>query len=233
MLRICVVLALVTCSFAGSIPTPEHPLATLRPAHPRIIATDADFARLRELVRKDTFAAKGYAAIKWHADQMLDQPTVVHRLIGPRLLDQSRLCLERVYTLALVYAIIGETKYLNRAVKELRAAAAFPDWNPSHFLDVAEMTHAFAIGYDWLFHDLSPEDRARFRTALTEKGLDEAIKIYRRHNWWTVVVHNSNQVCNGGITAAAVAMSDEGPERAEYIVKQSGDTCPLAMASYT
>src|SRR6266851_4042147 len=83
------------------------------------------------------------------------------------------------HPLALVYRISGETKYLERAVTELRAAAAFPDWNPSHFLDVAEMTHAFAIGYDWLFHDLSPEDRALFRKAITEKGLDEAIKIYR------------------------------------------------------
>ena len=28
-------------------------------------------------------------------------------------------------------------------------AARFEDWNPSHFLDVAEMTFALAIGYDW------------------------------------------------------------------------------------
>jgi len=231
MLRICVVLALVTCSFAASISTPEHPLATLRP-HPRIIATDADFARLRELVRKDTFAAKLYADLKHQADQMLDQPTVVHRLIGPRLLDQSRLCLERVYTLALVYRISGETKYLDRAVKELHAAAAFPDWNPSHFLDVAEMTHAFAIGYDWLYQDLSPEDRTLFRRAITEKGLDEAIKIYQRHNWWTVVVHNWNQVCNGGITLGALAIADEDPGRAGYIVKQSVESIQLAMGSY-
>ena len=44
-------------------------------------------------------------------------------------------------------------------MKELRAAAAFPDWNPSHFLDTAEMTHAFAIGYDWLYEGLGPEAR--------------------------------------------------------------------------
>lgn len=232
MLRIYLVFALVSCSFAASISVPEHPLKTLRPTHPRLIATEADFTRLRELVRQDSFAAKGYASLKYQADQMLDQPTVVHRLIGPRLLDQSRLCLERVYTLSLVYRISGEKKYLERAVKELRAAAAFPDWNPSHFLDVAEMTHAFAIGYDWLYQDLSTEDRALFRQAITEKGLDEAIKIYQRHNWWTVAVHNWNQVCNGGITLGALAIADEDPKRAEYIVKQSVESIQLAMASY-
>jgi hypothetical protein len=232
ILRTCVVLALATCSFAVAIPAPEHPLATLRPAHPRIIATSTDFSRLRELVRNDTFAAGLYTELKHHADQMLDQPTVVHRLIGPRLLDQSRLCLERVYTLALVYRVSGESKYLDRALKELRAAAAFPDWNPSHFLDVAEMTHAFAIGYDWLFQDLSAEDRALLRRSITEKGLDEANKIYQRHRWWSTVAHNWNQVCNGGITLGALAIADEDPERAEYIVKQSIESIQLAMASY-
>ena len=232
MLRAASLLIFISSTLAASVQPLEHPLATLRRDHPRLIATDADFARLRELIQSDKFAAGLYANLKRQADQMLTQPTVVHRLIGPRLLDQSRLCLERVYTLSLVYRLSGETKYLDRAVTELRAAAAFADWNPSHFLDVAEMTHAFAIGYDWLYHDLSPEDRALFRRAIIEKGLDEAIKIYQRHNWWTVVVHNWNQVCNGGITLGALAIGDEDPARAEYILKQSVESIQLAMASY-
>ena len=226
-------LVLLTSALAAAVQPPEHPLATLRSEHPRLIASEADFARLRQLIQSDKLAAGLYANLKSQADQMLSQPTVVHRLIGPRLLDQSRLCLERVYTLSLVYRLSGESKYLDRAVTELRAAAAFPDWNPSHFLDVAEMTHAFAIGYDWLFQSLSPEDRTLFRKAITEKGLDEAIKIYQRHSWWTVVVHNWNQVCNGGITLGALAIADEDPGRAEYILKQSVESIQLAMASYS
>lgn len=232
MLRIACVFFMVTSAFAGTILPPEHPLATLRRNHPRLIASDDDFKRLRELVASDAFAGKLYANLKQQADKMLDQPTVEHKLIGPRLLDQSRRCLDRVYTLALVYRISGEAKYLDRAVTELRAAAAFPDWNPSHFLDVAEMTHAFAIGYDWLFETLTPADRGLFRRAIQEKGLDEAIKIYQKHNWWTVAVHNWNQVCNGGITLGALAIADEDSDRAEYIVKQSVISIQLAMASY-
>ena len=49
----------------------------------------------------------------------------------------------------------SEKKYLNRAVKEMLAVSAFSDWNPSHFLDVAEMTMAVSIGYDWLYDGLS------------------------------------------------------------------------------
>jgi hypothetical protein len=119
-----------------------------------------------------------------------------------------------------------------RAVQELRVAAAFPDWNPSHFLDVAEMTHALAIGYDWRYADLSPEDRAAIRRAIVEKGLDEAIPIYQQKRWWTVAVHNWNQVCNGGMALGALAIADEERERAEYVVGQSIESIRRAMNSY-
>ena len=40
-----------------------------------------------------------------------------------------------------------------RLEEEMLAAAGFSDWNPGSFLDVAEMTTALAIGYDWLHDD--------------------------------------------------------------------------------
>ncbi|HXN23474.1 MAG TPA: hypothetical protein VOA41_12105 [Candidatus Dormibacteraeota bacterium] len=57
MLRIAFLLALAQCSFAAAVPGPERPLATLRPAHPRLIATETDFNRVRDLVRSDPIAA--------------------------------------------------------------------------------------------------------------------------------------------------------------------------------
>ncbi len=229
MIRFLGALAAASMAFAT---VPEHPLQTLRKTHPRLIATNDDFTRLQALVLSDSAAGGIWAKLKREADLIEAQPPVVHRLIGPRLLDQSRLCLARVYTLALAYRISGETKYRDRALKELRASAAFPDWNPSHFLDVAEMTHAFAIGYDWLYNDLTLEERTLLRRAIVEKGLDQAIPIYREHRWWTVVSHNWNQVCNGGMALGALAIADEDPERAEYVVAQSVDSIQRAIHSY-
>ena len=39
--------------------------------------------------------------------------------------------------------------------------AGYDNWNPEHFLDVAEMTMALSIGYDWLYEVLSPKNRAK------------------------------------------------------------------------
>ena len=229
MIRFTAALLVATLGFAA---VADHPLETLRKVHPRLIATDADFTRLQSLVLSDSLAGHLWSLLKQQADAIIDLPPVVHRLIGPRLLDQSRLCLDRVYTLAFAYRISGETKYRDRALKELRAAAAFPDWNPSHFLDVAEMTHAFAIGYDWLYKDLDAGDRALLRRAIVEKGLDQAMPIYKEHRWWTTVSHNWNQVCNGGMALGALAIADEDPERAAYIVGQSVESIRRAMSSY-
>ncbi len=45
-----------------------------------------------------------------------------------------------------------DSRFLDRAVAELDAVCAFSDWNPSHFLDLAEMSLAVSIGYDWLYN---------------------------------------------------------------------------------
>ncbi|UCD29131.1 MAG: heparinase II/III family protein, partial [Planctomycetota bacterium] len=155
------------------------------------------------------------------AEKMIGEPTVVHKLIGPRLLSQSRRCLHRVYTLAAIYRLDGDRRFAQRAEKELLAATNFPDWNPSHFLDTAEMTHALGIGYDWLYDYLSPPSRSTIRTAIIEKGLKPAEQIYRQQKWWVKARHNWNQVCNGGITVGALAIADTERELASYIIEQA------------
>jgi len=198
-------------------------LATLRPGHPRLIILDADLARVRRLIESDAEVRQLRDRLRSAADDMLDDPPVVHRLIGPRLLHQSRLCLDRVYTLATLYRLEGDPRYAQRAEKELLAAAAFPDWNPSHFLDTAEMSHAFGIGYDWLFDYLSPASRRAIREALVEKGLRPSAELHRRRSSRVRGTNNWNQVCNGGMTIGALAVADEEPDLARFIIEQAAD----------
>lgn len=110
------------------------------------------------------------------------------------------------------------------------AVAAFKDWNPSHYLDVAEMTHALAVGYDWLYAELSPESRATIRTAICEKGLKPSLDIYAKKRWWAAAIHNWNQVCNGGMAVGALGVADEEPELAGRIVSLAATSIRLPTA---
>ncbi|MBI5282745.1 MAG: heparinase II/III family protein [Candidatus Solibacter usitatus] len=210
----------------------QFSLDSLRPGHPRLLASDQDIARIRQLIRTDPAAKAVYDRLHADAARILAQPPVEYKLIGPRLLDKSRTALGRIYTLALLYRLDGNTALLARAVAEMQAAAAFPDWNPSHFLDTAEMTHAFAIGYDWLYAALSKEQRDWIRAAIVDKGLEPALGFYENRRGWVLATHNWNQVCNGGISLGALAIAEDEPARAGRILRAAVDSIPRAMASY-
>ncbi len=216
-----------------TVPPQEKVLATLRAAHPRLIGLPEDLARVKKAIADDPRAADIYKKVKGDADRLLRRDdTVQHKLVGPRLLGESRKCVDRVYTLATVYRVEGDRRYAQRAVREMMAAAAFKDWNPSHFLDTAEMTHALAIGYDWLYDALSPEERKTVREAIVRKGLREAEKVYRGGGWWSKSRHNWNQVCNGGIAIGALAVAEDEPELAAWTVHQALGSVPLAMREF-
>lgn len=220
--------------YAASVPVPtgDDVLRPLRPGHPRLLWLPEDEARARAAIAADPVAAGYYAAVVAEGRSLLAQPPAERVLIGPRLLEVSRKVLERVYTLALLHRLDGDRQWAARAAAELRAAAAFLDWNPSHFLDVAELSHAFAIGYDWLYDALSSDDRALVRVALVEKGLRPAAAQYRTDAFWVRATHNWNNVCNGGVIAGCLAVADEEPEIARSLLPQALRSLPRALASY-
>src|SRR3546814_4453544 len=92
-------------------------------------------------------------------------------MTGRRLLGVSREMLYRMNMLGMVYRIEKKPEILQRINDELVAVCNFSDWNPSHFLDVGEMSMAVAIGLDWTAGDLPEETIELAETALIEKGL--------------------------------------------------------------
>lgn len=211
----------------------EPPLLEDLPPHPRLLFTAADQARIEAQLPDDPLLQALVARLRVEADGVLPEPPVEYKLVGPRLLGQSRLALARVLTLSLAYRLFDEDRYRDRAVAELRAAAAFPDWNPSHFLDVAEMTTAFALGYDWLYEALSAEERAFIEQAIREHGLRPGLERYENDVWWREQNPNNwNQVCNAGLLLGALATAEQDPALARAITAHARASIPYGMAAY-
>jgi heparinase II/III-like protein len=207
-------------------------LETLRRGHPRLYLLDSDLPYIKQAMERDPAVKAMHDNLQSEAEKMLAEPPAQYKLIGPRLLSQSRAALRRISTLAGLYRLDGDRRKAQRAREELLAISAFPDWHPSHFLDTAEMTHAAAIGYDWLYHFLSAEDRTVIRKAIVTKGLEAGLKVYGDGGWWTKTPFNWNQVCNGGMTLGALAIADEEPEIAREVLQDARASIPLAMASF-
>ncbi len=215
------------------VPPVDQVLATIRPGHPRIMADAQTFTALKALVAGGGLPADIYREVKKSADALLTAPVSKYEIPdGKRLLTVSRRVLDRVRTLALVYRLEGDARYAERAWQELAAAGGFRDWNPSHFLDTAEMTHAFALGYDWLFDRWTDEQRQILREAIVTKGLREGLKVYESGKGWPVNENNWNQVCNGGLISGALAIADVEPQLAARIVHAAVNSVPLAMRHF-
>jgi len=199
--------------------------------HPRILLLKGEEKKLQNAIAGDKIWSAVQQAIIEESGKMINMAPVERIKIGRRLLDKSREALRRLFFLSYAYRITLDKKYAERAEKEMLAISAFSDWNPSHFLDVAEMTTAMAIGYDWLFDYLSTASRSTIKTAILEKGIKPSLDIKNNANWLTVE-HNWNQVCNTGMAYGAMAVYEDEPELAKQIINRSINSIPNAMKDY-
>jgi hypothetical protein len=194
-------------------------LSSLQMNHPRLMLTNERIAELKKLQSTDPILDKYIKAVIASANSMVTRAPLTRTLIGPRLLDVSRELLNRTTHLAIAYHFTGDKKYVNAAVSNMRTVCEFSDWNPSHFLDVAEMSNGVAIGYDWLYSVIPETDRVFILNGLKSKGL-EAYKKNYASAWWAKGDNNWNQVCNGALIVASLAIAETDPAYAdEYIPK--------------
>lgn len=181
--------------------------------HPRLWLPASSEKPLREKIAADPLAGKMHKAAMDEAARILDLRACIHEIPdGKRLLRESRLAFHNIMHCAWAWRMGGGEKFRLRTIAELEAACAMKDWNPSHFLDTAEMAAAVATGYDWLYPTLTPEQRAMCENAIITKALKPAKEVYDKKGWWTAARNNWAQVCGSGIAlaAAAIAGNDEG-----------------------
>jgi hypothetical protein len=192
---------------------------------------DKDLKSLKKQYAKDKVLQKCVRDVLRQADEYIERPVLTYRKVGPRLLSVSRACLHRIYHLGLAYRWTGEKKYADKAAENLLAVCAFKDWNPSHFLDTAEMSHAVGLGYDWLYSYLDAPTRRKIKAGLIKNGLEEGLIAYKKR-WWAQSEHNWNQVCNGGLIVGALAVAESDPQYAEQIIPAAVRSLPLALKTY-
>lgn len=210
-------------------------------AHPRIFLNNDKLADIKNGIATNELMKKWYDETILAADNMLDYELLVHELPdGIRLLTISRAARTRIQTLGFAYLMTGDSKYADKAYKELENVCSFKDWNPRHFLDTAEMSEAVAVGYDWLYHYMTQDQRDKIRTALCRLGLDQVMEDHndvagrsRTFKWaQSAVADNWNLVCNGGTLVAALAIADEEPELAGNVLGAGMELIKKAILLY-
>lgn len=212
--------------------TVDYLKKNLRKAQPRLVLN----AQLEKLVKTklktDPVIQNMYKAIQANATTIQGKPLLERKLEGRRLLGVSREMLYRMNMLGMVYRIENDPVILKRINEEVVSVCNFSDWNPSHFLDVAEMSMAVAIALDWTAGKLPKATIEMAKNALIEKGIKPSWPENGSNPGWAFGHNNWNQVCNGGMIAASIAIAEKEPELAAKTIARAIDGMVYALVQY-
>lgn len=228
--RIIFILWILCCFYSSSFAQKDYLNTLTPPEHPRILLQKGEEKALKKKIQKDVVWKDLHLSLLKEAEEMIKLPVNERIKTGMRLLGVSRENLRRIFILSYAYRMSGRTDFLKRAEAEMLKAASFSDWNPSHFLDVGEMTMALAIGYDWLYEKLPKQTKEIVEKAIIEKGLLPSYD--KRYNWFLRAVHNWNQVCNAGMTFGALAIWDKETDLARKTINRAIETIKIPMEHY-
>lgn len=200
------------------------------PAHPRIMLKQGEEQKITASLQVNPELYRVHRIILNSCDSMLIQPTLMYQKEGKRLLAVSREALKRLFYLSYAWRMTHDDRYRLRAEQELVTVCSFPDWNPSHFLDVGEMTLAVSLGYDWLFDRLTPGTKKMVQHAILTKAFEPSDNP--RYNWFLRSENNWNQVCNAGMVYGALAVIDEHKEVAIRMIERAMSTIGICAKGY-
>ncbi len=212
--------------------TVEYLKKNLRKSQPRLVL-NSDLEKLvKTKLKTDPVIQNMYKAIQANATDIQQKPILERKLEGRRLLGVSREMLYRINMLGMVYRIDKNATILKRINDEVVAVCTFSDWNPSHYLDVAEMSMAVAIALDWTAGKLPKSTIELAKNALIEKGIKPSWPDSGRNPGWAYGTNNWNQVCNGGMIAASIAIAEVDPELAAKTIHRALDGLPHSLVEY-
>ncbi len=220
-----------------AIPKLHNPISVqylkknLRKSQPRLVLNSKIERNLKKKLKYDPVIQNMYNAIQLNASEIQKQPLLERKMIGRRLLSVSREMLYRMNMLGMVYIVDKDPKILQRINEEVLAVCNFSDWNPSHYLDVAEMAMAVAIALDWTAGKLPKSTIELAKTALIEKGIKPGWPE-KGSPHWAYGTNNWNQVCNGGMVAAAITIAEIDPELAAKTISRALEGMTHALIEY-
>jgi len=208
----------------------SYPLTT----HPRLFFLPEDEAILKAKLAATPLLTRLHNVIIAQCDIMLTLPVQQRVMTGKRLLPVSQEAVRRICFLSYAYRMTGNVTYADRAIVEMKAMAAFSDWNPQNNfnLDAAEMTMGMAIGYDWLYNYMDASSRTTIANAIKSMGIEQTTGAYANQTWMTENT-NRNQVNNAGISAGVAAVYDTNPTYYQTLIDRAINSIKIPMGLYS
>jgi hypothetical protein len=209
-----------TAHYDKGIPTTD-----VTPAHPRLLFSQSDLLDIKKRAELPIFKPTVKRLLE-RAEWQLTAPQLIPSITKrgepdppgeDKGLQCARLLQGRVLTYSMAFALTDEKKYRDAAVAELlNAIDKWRIWvdtahQPPFDLMNGETCFTFGLAWDWLYHDLTPQERLQLREGVERRGLSAYLQSANaaRPGMFFTAHHNWNPVCNGGAAVLALALEGE------------------------
>ena len=188
------------------------PSVALKSKHPRILLNDSQMKDFRKKVN-----SKGKAW--WHLKQM--DKVIANRAATVIVEDKDIIAakdkntnLAHLLPLAYMYRVHGDIKVLPKLKKDLLAICN-GDWGTG-FLAISENALGVSLAYDWIWSELTEEERKVVCNALIEKVIKPS-----EFNHFRGFKGNWTSICNCAVVMACLAVYENAPEFASEFIESS------------
>jgi len=191
--------------------------------HPRLILTNNRLAELKTKIEKYDWAKRMEKEIRAQTEEFSGKRRLPKNAPAWKIWNTRA---RHITNAALLYRIHGDAKWLDLAISEMRVFLDEPEYQKKADegrgagLPASSGVLGLALGYDWLYHDLTPEFRKEVEDFLLKNSFptlyqDGTLRSFPDSNW--------RQVILGAHAIAALAIADQHPERAAQVLS---DTVP-------
>lgn len=176
--------------------------------HPRLLLNEEKIETLRNKIK--TTHKEIWEVVKEKADILIKEspPSDYNRQGDMRSAGRG------IPWQALAYVMTENPVYLEGARKWMMAVCSYPNWENNRSLAGGECLFGVSIGYDWLYNDLTVEERNYIRKKLIYQAEAMINGPPVHHDRWLA---NHNHVEHNGLAAAGFVLYDEVPEAINWI----------------
>ncbi|KAL3443313.1 hypothetical protein BJX65DRAFT_311993 [Aspergillus insuetus] len=198
--------------------------ATL-PAHPRLLFTDDRVQSVLAMNETDAYYRDVVSHLAATAQTAIKTPVALTAASS-----WSSTIRMNVGAAAGMYRLTNDTIYSDWVADTLLVLSGLVDWNPSNFLNTADITMTVSLGYDWVYEVLTDAQRIAIETAIFDKAflpaMDSSI------NSWSQHTNNWAQVTHGCLIIGALAVGDVNSTLASEVMEFSLPKLKVSLEQY-
>lgn len=199
-------------SDAAEIRRPVAITPELAETHPRLLMNRSGLENFRQKIKDPAVAPLWQRFLAFAEPKLGERPPNEPRQAE----DPFRGYGSRLPVTALAYLGTGDKRYLDSTREWLDALCGYGEWAGNTDLAAGHICFGMAVAYDWLYDELTPEERTKIEDALFRHG--RILYVWSEANqgrWWSSAWwQNHSWINHTGMAAAGGALLSRHPQEA-------------------